>query len=45
MIEPGAQAPDFTLPDQDGQEVSLHDLLAEGRNLVLVFYPLDWTPV
>jgi peroxiredoxin len=45
MIEPGAQAPDFTLPDQDGQEVSLQDLLAEGRNVVLVFYPLDFSPV
>src|SRR5947207_11508981 len=45
MIEPGVRAPDFTLPDQDGQEVSLQDLLAEGRNLVLVFYPLDFSPV
>jgi peroxiredoxin len=45
MIEPGTQAPDFTLPDQDGKEVSLGDLLAEGSNLVLVFYPLDFSPV
>ena len=45
MIEPGAQAPEFKLPDQDGQEVSLQDLLAEGRNVVLVFYPLDFSPV
>jgi peroxiredoxin len=45
MIEPGAQAPDFKLPDQDGKEVSLGDLLAEGRNVVLVFYPLDFSPV
>jgi peroxiredoxin (alkyl hydroperoxide reductase subunit C) len=45
MIEPGAKAPDFNLPDQDGNEVSLGDLLADGRNLVLVFYPLDFSPV
>ena len=25
MIEPGSAAPDFTLPDQDGNEVSLSD--------------------
>jgi peroxiredoxin len=45
MIEPGARAPDFTLLDQDGNEVSLGGLLAEGKNLVLVFYPLDFSPV
>jgi peroxiredoxin len=45
MIEPGAKAPDFKLPDQDGKEVSLADLLAEGKNVVLVFYPLDFSPV
>ncbi len=43
MIEPGAQAPDFTLRDQDGHEVSLSDL--EGQTTVLVFYPLDFSPV
>ena len=43
MIEPGAPAPDFTLTDQDGNEVSLHDL--EGQTSVLVFYPLDFSPV
>ena len=42
MIEPGSAAPDFTLPDQDGNEVSLSDL--EGKTTVLVFYPLDWSP-
>jgi peroxiredoxin len=45
MIEAGVEAPDFTLPDQDGKEVSLGDLLAEGKNVVLVFYPLDFSPV
>ena len=37
MIEPGQQAPAFTLPDQDGNEVSLSDF--EGRTVVLYFYP------
>ena len=43
MIEAGARAPDFSLPDQDGKTVSLADL--KGRTSVLVFYPLDWSPV
>jgi peroxiredoxin len=43
MIEPGSPAPDFTLPDQDGNEVSLSDL--EGQTTVLVFYPSDFSPV
>ena len=45
MIEAGQQAPDFTLPNQEGKEVSLSDLLEEGKNVVLVFYPLDFSPV
>jgi peroxiredoxin len=43
MIEPGSSAPDFTLPDQDGNEVSLEDL--RGQTSVLVFYPADFSPV
>ena len=43
MIEPGAKAPDFTLPDQDGNDVSRSDF--SGRRLVLAFYPLDFSPV
>jgi peroxiredoxin len=43
MIEPGTPAPDFTLPDQDGTEVSLSDF--SGRTVVLVFYPADFSPV
>ena len=38
----GAVAPDFSLPDQDGNTVRLSDL--RGRNVVLVFYPGDDTP-
>lgn len=43
MIEVGAQAPDFTLSDQDGNEVSLSDF--RGRRVLLVFYPMDFSPV
>jgi peroxiredoxin len=43
VIEPGAQAPDFTLPDQDGNKVSLADF--RGQTVVLVFYPADFSPV
>jgi peroxiredoxin len=43
MVEPGAPAPDFTLPDQSGNMVSLDDFA--GRKLVLCFYPLDFSPV
>ena len=43
MIEPGTPAPDFTLTDQDGEKVSLEDL--RGQTSVLVFYPLDFSPV
>ena len=42
MIEPGSAAPDFTLPDQDGNEVSLAGF--RGRTVVLVFYPADFSP-
>jgi len=43
VIEAGAQAPDFTLPDQDGNELSLSGL--KGQRVVLVFYPSDFSPV
>ncbi|HYP48231.1 MAG TPA: redoxin domain-containing protein [Thermoleophilaceae bacterium] len=43
MIEAGARAPGFTLPNQDGEEVSLSDF--RGRTIVLVFYPSDFSPV
>ena len=42
MIEPGEKAPDFTLPDQDGNDVSLSDYA--GRTVVLYFYPKADTP-
>ena len=43
MIEPGTAAPDFALPDQDGNIVKLEDL--RGQTTVLVFYPMDFSPV
>jgi peroxiredoxin len=43
VIEAGTKAPDFSLPDQDGNQVSLGDFA--GRKLVIAFYPLDWSPV
>lgn len=43
MIEVGAKAPDFTLPDHAGQEISLSDFT--GRRVLLAFYPLDFSPV
>ena len=43
MIEAGSEAPDFSLPDQDGNIVKLEDL--RGQTTVLVFYPNDFSPV
>jgi peroxiredoxin len=43
MIEAGSPAPDFALPDQDGNEVTLESL--RGKRFVLVFYPSDFSPV
>ena len=42
-IAVGQAAPDFTLQNQDKQEVKLADF-AGKKNVVLVFYPLDWSP-
>ncbi len=40
----GAPAPEFSLKDQDQKEVKLSDFRGKKR-VVLVFYPLDWSPV
>jgi thioredoxin-dependent peroxiredoxin len=42
MIEQGDQAPDFELPDQDGNPVKLSDL--RGQPVVVYFYPKADTP-
>jgi peroxiredoxin Q/BCP len=42
MLETGTQAPDFTLPDQDGTDVTLSDF--RGQTVVLYFYPKADTP-
>ena len=42
MLESGMKAPDFTLSDKDGRQISLSDFL--GKRVVLYFYPKDNTP-
>ncbi len=43
MLNKGEKAPDFSLPDHDGNTVTLGSLLNDGP-LVLYFYPADFTP-
>lgn len=42
MLEAGTKAPDFTLPDKDGNTVSLSDF--SGKTVILYFYARDNTP-
>lgn len=42
MLEVNTQAIDFTLPDENGKEVTLSSFL--GRKVVIYFYPKDNTP-
>ena len=42
MLEVGMKAPDFTLSDKDGNEVTLSQFV--GKKVVLYFYPKDNTP-
>lgn len=42
-LKPGTTAPDFCLPTTPDQTVSLSEF--RGKNVVLVFYPADWSPV
>ncbi len=43
MIEAGTKAPRFSLKDQFGRQLSLEQFLGH-RHVMLLFYPLDFTP-
>lgn len=43
MIKEGTEAPDFTLDSHLGVPFRLSDYRGK-RHVMLVFYPLDWTP-
>jgi peroxiredoxin Q/BCP len=43
MLDTGDRAPEFTLPDQNGHDISLTALLKDGP-AILYFYPADFTP-
>ena len=42
-LRPGKRAPDFRLKNHLGQEIRLSDY--RGKNVVLAFFPLAWSPV
>jgi mycoredoxin-dependent peroxiredoxin len=42
-IAVGQSAPEFTLKDQSQKDVKLSDY--RGKNVVIIFYPLDWSPI
>ncbi len=42
-LEVGQKAPDFCLPSHLGSPITLDDL--RGKNVVLAFFPLAWTPI
>lgn len=44
MLKVGDEAPDFTLPGHKGGHITLSQFRGVN-NVVLAFYPLDWTPV
>ncbi|GGE66697.1 peroxiredoxin [Pedobacter psychrotolerans] len=43
MLEKGTVAPDFELNATPDQKIKLSDF--KGRNIILAFYPADWSPV
>jgi peroxiredoxin len=43
ILPAGSQAPDFTLVDPSGEDISLADY--RGKSVILAFYPADWSPV
>lgn len=44
MLKAGDKAPEFTAENQEGNSVSLAGVLAEGKKVILYFYPKDNTP-
>jgi len=42
-LQTGSPAPDFTLPSQLGTNITLSDY--RGKNVVLAFFPLAFTPI
>jgi peroxiredoxin len=42
-LQIGQTAPDFTLPGHLGKDVTLSTL--RGKNVVLAFFPMAWTPI
>jgi peroxiredoxin len=42
VLDLGVEAPDFTLPDETGQPVTISSV---KDPVVLIFYPADWSPV
>lgn len=42
-LQIGQAAPNFSLPDHLGNRISLSDL--QGKNVLLAFFPLAWTPI
>ena len=45
IIQPGDAAPNFTLKDQAIEDWTLSDHLGKGEDIVLSFYPMDFSPV
>ena len=43
VLDTEQKAPEFTLPDQDGHDISLTSLLKDGP-VIIYFYPADFTP-
>lgn len=43
MLDNGTKAPDFKLNSTPDQQLALSEL--KGKNVILVFYPADWSPV
>jgi peroxiredoxin len=42
-LEVGQKAPEFCLPSHQGKTLCLSEL--RGKNVVLAFFPLAWTPI